>query len=155
MRISVMILVFSATLSGCSETQNVPPPQAVVGPPEARIAISLEKLENQVGKLARIQKAKRKVKIDEIIFAPTELLRTIAYYEYTGHVSRIVQDVADQSGYKFALVGRPPNIPIIISIKWTNITLIDALKDAGARAAYRANIFVDAENKKIEVRYDS
>ena len=153
-KITVVILLIA--LSGCA-TKTIAP--SVTTPnsvrPESRIAASLERLEKQVFQLSRIQKARRKIQVDEVIFAPTELLRKIAYYEHYGHLSRIVQDIAEQSGYQFSIVGRAPNIPILVSVKWSNITLIDALKDAGTRAAHRATVVVDAHSGKIEVRYDN
>lgn len=147
-------LMIFTTLCACGPATQQSVPRVTVVDPEVRIAESLERLESKVGQLSRIQKARRKTRIDNIPFAPTELKRTISYYEYTGHLSRIVQDVSEQSGYQFKLIGRQPNIPIIISIKWENITLIDALKDLGTRAAHRATVFVDADEAVIEVRYD-
>lgn len=122
--------------------------------PEERIATSFERLEVQVAKLVFIQKAERKVQIDEVIFTPTELNRRVAYYKHRGHLARIVQDLAEQAGYEFRVFGRPPNIPVIVAVEWVDIPIIDALKDAGVRAAHRATVYVNAEDARIEVRYD-
>lgn len=77
----------------------------------------------------------------------------IASIDWSGPVGPIVKRIADASHYNLRVLGRPPAVPVLVSINQKNMTLGYILRDIDYQAGSRANIVVLPEKKIIELRY--
>lgn len=73
--------------------------------------------------------------------------------DWNGPIGPLVKKIAEICKYKVRVLGRPPAIPIIVSITAKNTLLADVLRDANFQCNGRANIAVYAYNRVIELRY--
>jgi defect-in-organelle-trafficking protein DotD len=73
--------------------------------------------------------------------------------DWSGPVEPIVQQIANASHYKVVILGKPPAIPVLVSITEKNMPLGYILRDIDFQCANKANIVVFPERRVIELRY--
>ena len=95
-----------------------------------------------------------RVRVDRVGVAPAELKRSLDAYEYVGDAAVVVRDLAREAGYNFKIIGDPPIEPIIVSVNWYDVEVIEGLRDVGARVGNRATVAVDVNAAQVELRYD-
>ncbi len=152
---SVLSVVFIlCTLSACA-ARRVVDHQLVAQPDTVslRLASAVDKASTALQTLASIEQARNpSVQIDSVSGAPQELRRILSV-DWNGPIEPITKKIADRAGYKFRLNGDRPPVPIIISLKAHEKSVIESLRDIGLQAGRRATIEVDAETKIVEINY--
>jgi defect-in-organelle-trafficking protein DotD len=73
--------------------------------------------------------------------------------DWSGPIGPFVQQIADMSGYKIKILGRPPAIPVIVTITARNEKLGSILSNAAFQCGKKANIVVYPGSQTIELRY--
>ena len=75
-----------------------------------------------------------------------------ASVNWQGPIEPILKQLAAMSSYKISTVGRPPSLPIIVSIHTNNEAIGTILRKIGLQSAKRAQVIVMPHSKTIEVR---
>lgn len=73
---------------------------------------------------------------------------------WQGGIYEILKKITSQvNGYKLTVLGKEPQVQIIVSLSDDNITLYNLLKNAGIQAGNRAKVILDIDNKSIILEY--
>jgi defect-in-organelle-trafficking protein DotD len=73
--------------------------------------------------------------------------------EWNGPIEPFVKQVVDITGYKLRVVGKPPVIPIIVSISEKNAPIGEVLRNVSYQCGRYADIVVFPSSKVVELRY--
>ena len=124
-------------------------------PVSLRLAAAVDRASTALQTLASIEQARNpSVTIESVSDAPKELNRTMSI-NWAGPIEPLTQKLADRAGYKFQINGSPPAVPLIISLRSREKSVIEVLRDIGLQAGKRANIVVNVEDKTVELNYAS
>jgi defect-in-organelle-trafficking protein DotD len=77
----------------------------------------------------------------------------LASIDWSGPIGPIVKKIAQASQYELHVLGRPPALPVLISIHQKNTQLGYILRDIDYQAGAKANIVVFPDKRIIELRY--
>ncbi len=144
-------------LAACENTTHFSNkhPQLVAEPDKvsAMLADAADKASNALQTLAAVENSRTPAPdVNPVGNAPAELRRAITV-NWVGPVEPITKTLADRAGYSFAVIGSPPNIPVVVSLDIENRPVIDVLRDLGLQLGGRGDIKVDASRGIIEVHY--
>ncbi|MEO8402298.1 MAG: type IVB secretion system lipoprotein DotD [Gammaproteobacteria bacterium] len=73
--------------------------------------------------------------------------------DWSGPVEPLVRQIARATNYRVNVLGRPPAIPVIVTIYAKNMMIADILRDVGYQCGRRATVVVFPESRVIELRY--
>jgi len=73
--------------------------------------------------------------------------------DWNGPVEPLVRQIANATNYKLNVLGKPPAIPVIVSISAKDTPMGDILRDVGYQSGKRANIVIFPSTHRIELRY--
>lgn len=152
------ILCFGAfALSACGtyESYGKKQPQLVAEPDavSAMLAEAADRVSKSLETLAAVEYHRSPgVAVNPVGDAPTELRRAVTV-SWIGPVEPITQTLAERAGYNFTTVGRPPSIPIVVSLDVQNRPVIDVLRDIGLQLGLRADVRVDGNSGIVEIHY--
>lgn len=73
--------------------------------------------------------------------------------DWDGPVGPLVQQIANATNYKLKVLGKPPSIPIIVSVSAKNTPIGNVLRDVGYQSGKKAAIVVFPSTHTIELRY--
>jgi defect-in-organelle-trafficking protein DotD len=79
----------------------------------------------------------------------------LATVDWSGPLESLVHKIAAATGYKVKIMGRAPEVPLIITVYAKNRQLGDILRDVGYQAGDKAHVVIFPANQTIEVRYQS
>lgn len=152
----ITILAIGAVflVTGCAYKQKAVP-QLVAEPNsvDLMLADAADRATRALETLASMEQATKPGQVVAAVpNAPQELRRALTF-EWTGPTEPLVQELAKQAGYDFAVIGARPPLPVIITIKATNTPMIDILRDIGLQMGARADLKVDAQSRRMEVHY--
>lgn len=130
-------------------------PQLVAEPDavSALLADAADRASNALEALAAVENHRTPgVAVNPVGDAPTELRRAVTV-NWVGPAEPITKTLADRASYRFASVGRPPSIPVVISLDVQNQPVIEVLRDIGLQLGQRADIRVDSDKRIVEIHY--
>jgi len=73
--------------------------------------------------------------------------------DWSGPVEPLVRQIAKTANYRVNVLGRPPGIPVLVSVYDKNRMLGDVLRDVAYQCGRRASIVVYPGSQVIEIRY--
>jgi defect-in-organelle-trafficking protein DotD len=73
--------------------------------------------------------------------------------DWNGPIEPLLTQIADATGYHVNTLGKPPAIPIIVTVIAKNKPIGDVLRDAGYQCADKAEVVVFPKTRVIELRY--
>lgn len=73
--------------------------------------------------------------------------------DWSGPVGPLVRQIAKAADYRVRVIGRPPAIPVLITIYEKNAMLGDILRDIGYQCGERATLVIYPDSRVIELRY--
>ncbi len=73
--------------------------------------------------------------------------------DWSGPVEPLVRQIAKATNYRLCILGRPPAIPVLVTIYDKNMMIADILRDVGFQCGRRASVVVFPESRIIELRY--
>lgn len=144
-------------LNACGSTESFSDkrPQLVAEPDavSAMLADAADRASNALQTLAAVEHHRTPgVAVNPVGDAPAELRRAITV-NWVGPVEPITQTLANRAGYEFISVGRPPSIPIVVSLDVENKPVIEVLRDIGLQLGLRADVRVDGNARAVEIHY--
>lgn len=73
--------------------------------------------------------------------------------DWSGPVEPLVRQIAKSVSYRTRVLGRPPAIPVMVSVYDKNMMVADILRDVGYQCGRRAAVVVYPDSRIIELRY--
>lgn len=73
--------------------------------------------------------------------------------DWSGPVEPLIRQIAKVTNYRVRVLGRPPAIPVLVSVYDKNMMAADILRDVGFQCGRRATVVVYPESRVIELRY--
>lgn len=73
--------------------------------------------------------------------------------DWSGPVEPLIRQIAKVTNYRVRVLGRPPAIPVLVSVYDKNMMVADILRDVGFQCGRRATVVVYPESRVIELRY--
>jgi defect-in-organelle-trafficking protein DotD len=73
--------------------------------------------------------------------------------DWSGPVEPLLQQIARAANYRLRVLGRPPAIPVMVTIYNKNAMLGDLLRDVGYQCGQRATVIIFPGSRVIELRY--
>lgn len=148
---SLCVCIILLFMSGClGKKQPVLSEPSII---EDRLVQSSERIADYMEKLALIDQTLNPPMNLNFSDVPLELKRRVEKVEWSGPLPVITQRLADEAGYGFMILGKPPTTPVLVHVNWDKISIIDAFRDLGLRAGKRATLFVDIKLGRVEIQY--
>lgn len=118
-----------------------------------RLASAVDRASAALQTLASVEQARNPAaSVQAAPNAPQELRRVVSL-DWNGPIEPVVRKLADRAGYKFQILGDTPPVPIVVTVRSVEKSVIDVLRDIGLQAGSRADIIVDAERRMVEINY--
>jgi defect-in-organelle-trafficking protein DotD len=83
---------------------------------------------------------------------PSELNRAVTI-DWLGPVEQIAKTLADQSGYRFVVLGDVPPVPVVVDIDVENRPIIEVMRNIGLQLGRRADLKLDSARRVVEINY--
>lgn len=142
----------AGTLAGCATTHPAPTAPDPVKVQLASAAQSVRASLRQLAEAEQFDKMKRLPSPAESAPVIPGLERKVSM-PWNGPLAAVVEKLAALGGYEVQSAGRPPSLPILISLGAEPASLAQQLRDVGLQAGNRADIVVDPTRRKVEVIY--
>ncbi len=140
-------------LGGVFERTAERPRVTAPDPVEERLADAADQAAGALQTLAAIEQARTPTApVPSVANAPAELRRLVTI-DWVGPIAPIAERLAERAGYSFNTIGDAPTVPIVVTLRIQDRPLIDVLRDIGLQAGNRASLAVDANLRRVEVRY--
>jgi defect in organelle trafficking protein DotD len=73
--------------------------------------------------------------------------------DWSGPVEPLLQQIAHAANYRLRVLGRPPAIPVLVTVYSRSTMLGDLLRDVGYQCGERASVIIFPGSRVIELRY--
>lgn len=168
MKFRNLLLLFSVTLlAGCSQdkpnlvdlnlnyiTKDSAPVKEKDRNAQAQLAEAAQSVNQSMQQISAIQIATHpSVKMPKPVNPVTVGMAQQTSLDWTGPVEPLLGKIASASGYSVRVLGKPPAIPVIVSINVTDEALANILRDTIYQVAKKARIKLYPQAKIIELRY--
>ncbi|MBA2654542.1 MAG: type IVB secretion system lipoprotein DotD [Gammaproteobacteria bacterium] len=160
----LIVLIITFLLVGCTTrkyvvaTNNAVPTlpyQLNADDAEIKLAEAAVSVSRSLDSLAEIEKAAHPcVRLPPPIDAPRFGLACLASVDWIGPVEPLLRRIADATHYCVRVLGRPPAIPVIVSITAKNTAFADILRNISLQIHKKACIVVYPNSRVIELRYN-
>lgn len=153
-----LLCIFSAVLTviaaGCTPISKVD--QQLVAEPDPvalRLAQAVDRASAALQTLASVEQARNpSAALQAAPYAPQELRRTVSV-DWVGPVEPIARQMADRAGYELLVNGDVPPTPVVVTVRASEKSVVEVLRDIGLQAGQRADISVDTERRVVELNY--
>lgn len=147
-------IVFLTACSGTTHFSNKNP-QLVAEPDKvsAMLANAADKASNALEQLAAVETSRSPhISVNPIGDAPSPLRRAVTV-QWIGPVEPIAEKLAERASYNFEVIGRPPSVPVVITLDANNRPVIEVLRDIGLQLGMRGDVRVDESRSVVEIHY--
>jgi defect in organelle trafficking protein DotD len=72
---------------------------------------------------------------------------------WTGPVEKVARVLAERAGLRFRVMGRTPDIPVVVTVDVYQQPILHVLRDIGLQVGSRADLSVDQKEGVVEVHY--
>lgn len=147
---SAFIILFSLALAGCATPpSHDPPDNASSSLAEASYAVS-----RSLANLSEVAQAAHPLPDLPPSASPASYgMAGLTSVDWSGPVEPLVRQIAKSVNYRTRVLGRPPAIPVLVSVYDKNMMIADILRDVGYQCGRRATVVVYPDSRVIELRY--
>lgn len=152
----LILLVFAtAFLAGCaSAVFKKPPNNNPSDDASIKLAEAASSVSDSMMQMARIEKVIRPPSKDNTLTIPTAYnLQARASVDWSGPIAELTERIARAAHYRLRVLGKPPAVPVLISLDIQDESLAEILRDIDYQARKRAYIHVYPNSQVIELRY--
>lgn len=145
--------VLLGILSGCTQpTKKTPAP---VDPATTQLAEAAQEIRASLSQLAEAEQFSKMRRMPGAVdlTPPMAGLNQTVSMPWNGPLEPIIVKLASYGGYEVEFAGKPPVLPILVSLGPKPATTGQLLRDVGLQAGDRADIVVDPARKKVGVVY--
>lgn len=149
-----MFAIVVSSLSACQQIMRVDEQLVAEPDPVAlRLANAVDRASAALQTLASVEQARNpSLSVQGIPYAPTELRRAVSV-DWTGPIVPIAKRMADRAGYMFHVNGDEPPLPVVVTVRAYEKSVVEVLRDIGLQAGRRATIAVDPDQRVVELNY--
>jgi defect in organelle trafficking protein DotD len=167
MRFFFMTFFIMLGLSACSSTPPQPEPinrvpkialtQIPEAEIEAQLLLTARSIEQSLNTLIQQQSLPEAPPAlnTSLLITPEGGMGDPVVIDWSGPIEGLIETIAERTHYEFKTLGRPPSIPILVSITSKNKLIADIIKDVGLQMGTRGDLVLYPRNKVIELRYAS
>lgn len=130
-------------------------PQVVASPDRVSLMLAeaADKASTALETLAAIEQYKAPDMVNNAPSnVPSELNRAVTI-DWLGPVEQISKTLADQSGYRFVVLGDIPPVPVVVDIDVENRPIIEVMRNIGLQLGRRADLRLDSNRRVVEIYY--
>lgn len=165
-RLSVRLVLWGALslpLSGCALFQEeswsftggrADPTVVAPDPVTVKLSESADRAATALENLSRIEAARTVVSHEKFPLekAPTELQEpfTVAW---SGTAEALLERIAARIGYSYRALGSVPPTPLVVRVNVFEEPILEILEDVGLKLGKRAELILDSEKRRMELRY--
>lgn len=150
----VRILIISVFLSGCAATYKKPPMNDPSDDATIKLAEAANAVSDSMLEMARVEKVIKPPHTDNNLTIPNAYnLQAKASVDWSGPIEELTMRIARSAHYKLRVLGRPPAVPVLISVTKTDRSLAEILRDIDYQAGKKADIHVYPNSQVVELRY--
>lgn len=152
--ISLVSVLGLTACSGASVVRN-DAPQVVASPDRVNLMLAeaADKASVALETLAAIEQYNSpKLAMAAPSNVPSELRRAVTI-DWLGPVEQISKTLADQSGYRFVVLGDVPPVPVVVDIDVENRPIIEVMRNIGLQLGRRADLKLDSGRRVVEINY--
>jgi defect-in-organelle-trafficking protein DotD len=80
-------------------------------------------------------------------------LEAHASVDWSGPVDELTMRIAKAAHYRTRVLGKAPAIPVLVSVRSEDKSLVDILRDIDYQAGQKADIHVYPNSRIVELRY--
>jgi len=156
-QIQIISLMSALLLTGCEAASIVrnDSPQVVASPDRVSLMLAdaADKASTALETLAAIEQYNApRVATQAPKDVPSELNRAVTI-DWLGPVEQISKTLADQSGYRFVVLGDVPPVPVVVDIDVQNRPIIEVMRNIGLQLGRRADLKLDSARRVVEINY--
>lgn len=134
---------------------NEVPAQIIDEQSQAQIAEAATAIGHSLQELAAVQMTVHPPQNLQKPFNPQAIgMDKLASINWTGPVQPVLKKIAQATHYRFRIVGRKPNLPVLVSLNIHNRSLAEILRNITYQIVMKANIAVYPNSRVIELRYN-
>ena len=149
LRFAVIILLVSL-LTACAKPQ----PEPRLDQPSASLAEASYAVSRSLADLSEVAQAASPAPSSVPMPSPEAYgMSGLTTVNWSGPVEPIVRQIAKSTGYKLRVLGKPPAIPVLVSVYDRNMPIADILRDVGFQCGRRATVVVYPQTNIVELRY--
>lgn len=147
-----LLILFPFIVCACAAPKQ--PPSYDINKTEASLAEASYAVSRSVVDVAEVTQAAHPMSMLTPPPSPaTYGMAGLGSVDWSGPVEPLVKQIAKATDYRVRVLGRPPAIPVLVTIYTKHAMLGDLLRDVGYQCGERANIVVFPESRVIELRY--
>jgi defect-in-organelle-trafficking protein DotD len=166
----IMISGAAFLLAGCSNIESrwnswfpstpTPPPYgpAVATEPDivsVKLAQAADKASKALDSIANIEQQKNPsvapLPVDYANASPN-ILQPVSL-RWSGPIEQVTRILAERAGMRFHVLGRSPEVPLVVNVDAYQEPILHVLRDVGLQAGTRADLSVNQNEGVVEVRY--
>ena len=149
-KLAFVVLFLSLSLAGCA----APPPREHLDNSSASLAEASYAVSRSLVSLSETAQAAHPLPNLEPQPSPASYgMAGLTSIDWSGPVEPLVRQMARVADYRVRILGRPPAIPVMVSVYDKNMMIADILRDVGYQCGRRATLVVYPESRVIELRY--
>jgi defect-in-organelle-trafficking protein DotD len=150
-KLTVSLILFAVALIGCAPPQ---PPQPHLDAASASLAEASYSVSRSIVSLSETAQAAHPIPDMGPAANPASYgMAGLTSVDWSGPIEPVVKQLATSANYRFRVLGRPPAIPVLVTIYDKNMMLADIMRDVGYQAGRRASVYVYPEERVVELRY--
>ncbi len=151
----IVLLMFLMCIIGCSPgLYKKPPYNDPSDDATIKLAEAANSVSNSMLSMAKTEKVLTPSHKDNTLTIPNAAgLQTHASVDWSGPISELTHRIAKAAHYHLRIIGQEPAIPILVSVRLTDASLGEILRNIDYQAGNKAYIHVYPKHKVIELRY--
>lgn len=123
-------------------------------PAQAQIAEAATAIGQSLQELSAMQLALHpQTKLGNPLDANAVGMGKLASIDWTGPAQPLLKKIAQATNYQLNVIGKPPAIPVLVSLNMRNIPIATILRDVTYQVVTKANVVVYPRKRLIELRY--
>ena len=120
-----------------------------------KLAQAADKASKSLDVIANIEQQKNPsaspLDVDYVNASPS-VLQPISL-RWSGPIEQVARTLAERAGMRFRVLGRQPEVPLVVNIDAYQQPILHILRDVGLQAGSRADLSVNQNEGVVEVRY--
>lgn len=157
-RMTAAVSMVAVLCAGCASTKGIPALPSI-SEAEMKIAEAVETSSRANQAIAEVEVAVAAPKragpnqtVPPGVSLPSELTEAITI-DWQGNVEPLVAAIAKRIGYRFAVSGRAPAVPVVVSLNAREEQVHDIIRRAGNMIHDHGDLALNPAAKTIELRY--